>query len=280
MEEPNAPLLNAEEEDSGSNDIQLASIAIDSAQADLMTIQIKTLSGQSFNVHVPASDDTTAADLKKCVESAEGIAFAAQKMIFGGRELLSRDQLIPRGILDGYTVHLLIMKHVVMQSQNPEKAEGGNGELTAIQPMGDPAFLRPPPRQNRANILGIYTLARTVRWFSVIDGMILILSASGVLGDNTWLVSIGLVLVLCGYYGARLFKFFLIVPYLIYLIASVVYRFHLLYTLESDVYTSSLLIAAVVLEFYIIQRVIRLIYATYRMTSRDRQELQTFDRRA
>ena len=68
-------------------------------------IQVKTLTGKTFAVHVAVP---TAEDLKKCIEGEEGIPVDQQRLIFGGKQLEDSRRLSEYGIEGGDTVQLIL----------------------------------------------------------------------------------------------------------------------------------------------------------------------------
>ena len=78
--------------------------------------------------------------------------------------------------------------------------------------------------------------------------------------------------VLSGYWGARLYRYKPTIPYLVYLVLSIVFRTARLIvpTEDSSSYISFLLVTGILIQFYIVHMTYKLIKRTYAMTEQER----------
>jgi hypothetical protein len=274
-----AQLRNNEPEHEGTELTEV--VVADTATAgNWMHINVRELSGKTSSVRVPNLPSTSGAQLKAGIQVVEGLAPRAQRLIFGGRELLDSDMLHARGVEDGYTVHLLIRRNLPPEDAvaasvpghvDPGDAAAGvqsdanSGQLPIAAPVQDQSWM-----DGWTDVSQVYLIARGVRWFAVLDGIFLFLSP---IPYPSWFLVVGILLCFAGYWGARLYRFYPVLAYAIFEAAIVGYRIGFMAQPDNDSFSEFMLVFGLLIQLYILWLLYKFLKSLRQLREEDRTTL-------
>lgn len=270
-----------------------------------MNVLVRTVTGMTFNFQVPNDATFTVFGLKEMIANQTGVSPADQRIIFSGRELDDLTTLQAAGVRDGFTLHVVLR----LSAQPPAAAAAVNPNYQYAPPMGVPAgggggggwggpanqaplgapmgYANPdqvavgiPVGQDGPampilsdEMMKIFAMARTVRMFALIDAAVLIIWTIAVP-----LLSIGVIMTIAGYCGARQYNPCYIGVYIAYLILSIAFRIWLVAVSGGNVVLILLVAASLIIQLYILGLVWRFFKEIRQLPEADRLTLRQYQR--
>jgi len=240
------------------------------ADQTTQTISIRTLTGQIIPIQLPLDPTLTVGNLKQAIEQEKGIPVDHQRLIFRGAELQDGSTLISASIGHECAVHLLLRRVEPVETAPRTQVDYGTGGQAGMIPVAIPVHDNPPPilMMPHDRLIQIYRLGRAVRLFAIIDGIFLLIFAL-----SYWLLSIAIILPICGYYGAQQYRRCYIYLYMLYLVGNVGLRIYLI-TLTSVVVWMLIYIVGILIELYIMRIVYNFDQMIKDLTDEDKRQLQ------
>jgi len=241
---------------------------------DSQTISIRTLTGQNIPIQLPNDPALTIANLKSAIEQEKGIPFDHQRLIFRGAELQDEATLKSVGIENECAVHLLLRRVQPGTTDGDLRApsqdygvDGQGGGFPVAVPITEGPVALPQVFPHSERLINIHRLGRAVKLFAIIDGIFLLIFAL-----NYWPLAIAIILPICGYYGAQLYRRCYIYLYLIYLVLTIALRVY--YITQSQIVVWMLIfIVGIIIELYIMRIVWRFDQMIKDLTDDDKREL-------
>jgi len=135
-----------------------------------------------------------------------------------------------------------------------------------------PAPLAAAPGQGQQvddpqRVLDAFQLSRAVKLFAIVDGVFLLIWSFQI-----WYLALGVVLAICGYYGATHYRAPYVYMYVLYLLLSIAYRLYWMSRGQNAI-TTLVVVLGIVIEFYILNITLKLIGVLKRLTDNERTEL-------
>jgi len=143
----------------------------------------------------------------------------------------------------------------------------GQGAFPVAVPITEGPVVLPQVFPHSERLINIHRLGRAVKLFAIIDGIFLLIFAL-----NYWPLAIAIILPICGYYGAQLYRRCYIYLYLIYLVLTIALRVY--YITQSQIVVWMLIfIVGIIIELYIMRIVWRFDQMIKDLTDDDKREL-------
>jgi len=249
-----------------------------------LKLSIRTLTGQQIPIDLTEPMPTTLT-LKSAIERARGIPVNHQRLIFAGRELQDDATLASYDIHNECAVHLLLRRvegttdadSTPIRAQGMADYTGQDGGLPVAIPVGGMGMgmggmgmmpmmgLMNPAQTER--LMTVHRLGRAVKLFAIIDGIFLLIFAL-----EWWPLAIAVILPICGYYGAQLYRRCYIYLYMFYLILTIGLRIYFM-TRATQVVWTLIFVVGVIIELYIMKIVYRFDQMIKDLTPEEKQEL-------
>jgi len=242
--------------------------------ANTLKINVKTLTGMTIVVELPAAAPNTVADIKTQIESQQGVPPHFQRLIFSGRELADEQTLAAGGVTNNAVVHLVLRQNDANAhgaAVNPNEQNNAQALALAGVPID---FNLPvniaPPAHDPVRVFDAARLQRFIKLFAVIDGVFLLIWS---VMRFYWPLAVGVCLAASGYYGAVNYKAGYVALYVLYLIASIGFRCYLIYMAEQAT-TMLILGVGVLVGIYVLNLTCKFLLLIRRLTEADKAELR------
>lgn len=268
---------------------QATSTSTSSSSPVVLNLTIKTLTGQSLPVQLPYDPATTLVlDLKHKLHATQGDDFqpSFQRLIHAGRELHDENLLSTYNVQEGTVVHLVLKRRVPNPEDIPPQPEQPQ-QIAGHVPFGFPAanfgdlengMGFPQVRMlgndnvNPARIRMAAQLSRIVRLFALIDVVFLVLWSM-----SYPILGLGIVLAVCGYFGARNYKRPLIFAYLLFMVLNVAGRIYWI-KISKGMGLIVLISLGIIVEFFIMNFTWKFQKLVSELTPDERQQLLIISR--
>jgi len=245
---------------------------------EIQTISIRTLTGQNIPIQLPLDPALTIANLKSAIEQEKGIPVDHQRLIFRGAELQDEATLQSVGIVNECAVHLLLRRVTpgTTEGGDPQAIRApsqdfGNGQEGGVYPVAIPIadgpVVIPQVYPNNERLINVHRMSRAVKLFAIIDGIFLLIFAL-----SYWPLAIAIILPICGYYGAQLYRRCYIYLYLIYLVLTIALRVYYI-SVRPEVVWMLIFIVGIIIELYIMKIVWKFDQMIKDLTEDDKREL-------
>lgn len=206
--------------------------------------------------------------VKMLVQDAKDIPPSFQRLIYHGRELKDGDMLSTYSIKEGSTIHMVLKRNAAPQADATGAAADTGGQVLLPNMGVGGGGGGGGANIDYTRLTLVQRLSAVVKIFAFIDTIFTMMFAS-----QYPICFIGVVLCVCGYYGAHQYKQRFIAAYVLYTVLSILVRLYLIYS--SDNSSLILLIGfGVIIECFIFNITFRYFKLVSQLTQEERAELQ------